>query len=211
MRNSKIFKDFANLLNQDYCYLCGKIEEIICIECIFKLLESSKLQYLEDIPVLSLTLNNENITRLIISFKDKGVTNLKDPFSKMISLGLKYFSQHQNLNIVSVPSSDAAIQKRGLDPISLLTSDSCERAGKRFQYEKGLLINAGKRLDQAGLNQKQRGQNMAHAFKVGKESSKPVLIVDDLITTGSTLLACIEALRQKSIPIKACVALAANQ
>jgi ComF family protein len=207
---NSIFSDLSGLLVQNYCYFCGKIEEIICHECVVSNLELAKIRNIQSVPVLTMTTKDKTFSKLITSYKDEGVSNLVQPFSNIISVGLKYFSKHQQVKVVNVPSTNKALQKRGFDPISLMTETACSMAGKRFIYENRLLVNQRERKDQASLNFQQRKLNTENAFTVNFAEIKPVIIVDDLITTGSSITQSIFALRAKRIDIKACVILASN-
>jgi len=210
MSINSIFRDISGLLVQNYCYFCGKIEEIICHECVISNLELAKIQYIQNIPILTMTTKDKTFSKLITSYKDEGVSNLVEPFSKILSVGLKFFSKQQQVKVVNVPSTSKAILKRGFDPISLMTESACLMAGRRFIYEKRLLVNQRERKDQASLNFQQRKLNTENAFKANFAETKPVIIVDDLITTGTSITQSIFALRAKKINIKACVILAAN-
>jgi len=210
MSINSIFRDLSGLLVQNYCYFCGKIEEIICHECVISNLELAKIQYIQNIPILTMTTKDKTFSKLITSYKDEGVSNLVEPFSKILSVGLKFFSKHQQVKVVNVPSTSKAILKRGFDPISLMTESACLMAGRRFIYEKRLLVNQRERKDQASLNFQQRKLNTENSFKANFAEIKPVIIVDDLITTGTSITQSIFALRAKKINIKACVILAAN-
>ena len=210
MSINSIFRDLSGLLVQNYCYFCGKIEEIICHECVISNLELAKIQYIQDVPILTMTTKDKTFSKLITSYKDEGVSNLVEPFSKILSVGLKFFSKHQQVKVVNVPSTSKAILKRGFDPISLMTESACLMAGRRFIYEKRLLLIQRERKDQASLNFQQRKLNTENAFKANFAETKPVIIVDDLITTGTSITQSIFALRAKKINIKACVILAAN-
>ena len=210
MSINSVFRDLSGLLVQNYCYFCGKIEEIICHECVISNLELAKIQYIQDVPILTMTTKDKTFSKLITSYKDEGVSNLVEPFSKILSVGLKFFSKHQQVKVVNVPSTSKAILKRGFDPISLMTESACLMAGRRFIYEKRLLVNQRERKDQASLNFQQRKLNTENAFKANFAETKPVIIVDDLITTGTSITQSIFALRAKKINIKACVILAAN-
>ena len=210
MSINSVFRDLSGLLVQNYCYFCGKIEEIICHECVISNLELAKIQYIQNIPILTMTTKDKTFSKLITSYKDEGVSNLVEPFSKILSVGLKFFSKHQQVKVVNVPSTSKAILKRGFDPISLMTESACLMAGRRFIYEKRLLVNQRERKDQASLNFQQRKLNTENAFKANFAEIKPVIIVDDLITTGTSITQSIFALRAKKINIKACVILAAN-
>ena len=210
MSINSIFRDLSGLLVQNYCYFCGKIEEIICHECVISNLELAKIQYIQDVPILTMTTKDKTFSKLITTYKDEGVSNLVEPFSKILSVGLKFFSKQQQVKVVNVPSTSKAILKRGFDPISLMTESACLMAGRRFIYEKRLLVNQRERKDQASLNFQQRKLNTENAFKANYAETKPVIIVDDLITTGTSITQSIFALRAKKINIKACVILAAN-
>jgi predicted amidophosphoribosyltransferase len=210
MSINSIFRDLTGLLAQNYCYFCGKIEEIICHGCVISNLELAKIQYIQNIPILTMTTKDKTISKLITSYKDEGVSNLVEPFSKILSFGLKFFSKHQQVKVVNVPSTTKAILKRGFDPISLMTESACLMAGTRFIYEKRLLVNERERKDQASLNFQQRKLNTENAFKANFAETKPVIIVDDLITTGTSITQSIFALRAKKINIRACVILASN-
>jgi ComF family protein len=207
---NSIFSNLSGLLVQNYCYFCGKIEEIICHECVVSNLELAKIRNIQSVPILTMTIKDKTFSKLITSYKDEGVSNLVQPFSKMISVGLKYFSKHQQVKVVNVPSTNKALQKRGFDPISLMTETACLMAGKRFIYENRLLVNQRERKDQASLNFQQRKLNTENAFKANFAEIKSVIIVDDLITTGSSITQSIFALRAKHIDIKACIILASN-
>lgn len=210
MQINSIFRDLTGLLSQNYCYFCGKIEEIICHECVISNLELAKIHYIQNVPILTMTTKDKTFSKLITSYKDEGVSNLVQPFSKMLSVGLKFFSKHQQVKVVNIPSTVKAIQKRGFDPISLMTETACLMAGKRFIYEKRLLVNRRERKDQASLNFQQRKLNTENAFLANFTEIKPVIIVDDLITTGTSISQSIFALRAKKVNIKACVVLASN-
>lgn len=210
MQINSIFRDLTGLLSQNYCYFCGKIEEIICHECVISNLELAKIHYIQNVPILTMTTKDRTFSKLITSYKDEGVSNLVQPFSKMLSVGLKFFSKHQQVKVVNIPSTVKAVQKRGFDPISLMTETACLMAGKRFIYEKRLLVNRRERKDQASLNYQQRKLNTENAFLANFTEIKPVIIVDDLITTGTSISQSIFALRAKKVNIKACVVLASN-
>jgi predicted amidophosphoribosyltransferase len=209
--DSKLFvKDFTDLISQKYCFYCGKIEEVICAQCVLLQVNNSKIHFINNIPVLSMMRKDKIISSLVVAYKDQGVSTLKDPFARILSFGLKYFSKHKYMKVVNVPSSVKAIQKRGLDPISLMTENACKISGKRFQFDQNLLVNNKNRKDQSTLNFKQRKINMQDAFKANHFESKPVLIIDDLTTTGATLLSSIIAMKKRMIKVEACVVLVSS-
>ena len=117
--------------------------------------------------------------------------------------------------LMPVPGSKRAIRKRGRDFILDLTSEVSMRGG--IPMISGIKSNR-KLLDQSGLNALDRKRNIHGAFEVDVISSESfkgeVLLVDDLVTTGATLLEAKRALNSGGIPVNraitACVALTSN-
>ena len=105
--------------------------------------------------------------------------------------------------VVSVPSSPSAVRRRGDAPLELLTRAGIARV-TRSECE--LIFSPALRIrrrvaDQAGLNHRQRATNLDHAMQVQPRWRQSVygvacLLVDDVMTTGATLLEAARALRE---------------
>jgi predicted amidophosphoribosyltransferase len=69
---------------------------------------------------------------------------------------------------------------------------------------------------QFSLSAQERSQNLVEAFTIGKCFGKnpptsPILIVDDIYTTGATVRSATETLRQEGIQVYGVVAIASSQ
>jgi predicted amidophosphoribosyltransferase len=117
--------------------------------------------------------------------------------------------------LMPVPGSKRAIRKRGRDFIFDITSELSMRSG--VPVIAGIKINR-RLLDQSGLNAVDRKRNIYGAFQIdgiSPESFKgEILLVDDLVTTGATLLEAKRALNSGGISVNraitACVAQTSN-
>jgi predicted amidophosphoribosyltransferase len=94
-----------------------------------------------------------------------------------------------------VPSSAKSFAKRGFVPAQVI-ANRLARNLKLVAASKALWLN---RIasDQAGLDQEARAENLIGAMKASVAlSGKRVLLVDDIVTTGSSL---VEAARAASV------------
>ena len=89
------------------------------------------------------------------------------------------------------PCSRSDKRGRGFDHAELLARAVAERIGLPARP---LLTRVGRVADQTGLSGDDRRRNLLGAFASGLVTG-PVLLVDDVVTTGATLQACAETLR----------------
>ena len=96
--------------------------------------------------------------------------------------------------LVPAPTRARSARLRGGDPVT----DVCRAAGlpvtPALRHRKGV-------ADQVGLGVGKRRENLAGALELRRIPPGPVLLVDDVTTTGSTLTASSEALLAAGVPV----------
>ncbi|WP_462418049.1 ComF family protein [Kytococcus sp. Marseille-QA3725] len=103
------------------------------------------------------------------------------------------------LLVVPAPSRGAARRARGDDPVADLARAAAARAGTPTVRVLPALRMAGAVRDQSRLGRGQRRENLAGRVHVRGRVPPPrlpeaVVVLDDVVTTGSTLRACRDAL-----------------
>jgi len=103
----------------------------------------------------------------------------------------------ENALLVSVPLHWTRLARRGYDQALLLARDVSLRTG--VPVLKGAIVRKRRTRAQSGLGEEERGGNVSGAFrarKIERLAGRDVLLVDDLVTTGETALACCGALSE---------------
>lgn len=94
--------------------------------------------------------------------------------------------------ILPVPLHWTKLAKRGYNQAEMIAKGLAKVTGIPANRE--ILFRRRKTQTQARKTGAARWQNVAHAFGVRGELPKGILLVDDVVTTGSTLEACARAL-----------------
>jgi ComF family protein len=96
--------------------------------------------------------------------------------------------------IAPVPLHAARRRQRGYDQAALLAASLSERTGIPLRLD--LVERIHFRRPQVGLNAAERRANVQDAFAtISPCTNLHVLLIDDVYTTGATLAACAQALR----------------
>lgn len=196
--STAIFTSLFSLILPIACIRCEIEGAIICPDCVthfrdprifggtfvnsknFPTKISSSLPY------------GEVVSRIVLGAKDDGNDRLQKIIVESLLRARALFPP--NLTLVPIPSTSGARRRRGRDFVLEIT--------KKVAYETGdcveeLLISRRKSAPQKSLNARERIENMAGAFSCRSMRSdriSPLLIVDDVLTTGATMRAALRAL-----------------
>ena len=181
------------------CGHCGRVDYRFCDRCLHELsqvpLDIAK-RTSENLDGLCATGRHRGVLQdALQAFKYEGATQLSGLLAARLSTALR--RQHWQIDLIApVPLFTDRLQERGYNQSQLLSWLVANTLGINCRTD--LLARIRGTLQQARLSQAERHLNVKDAFAAsGQVNGLSVLLIDDVVTTGSTLRECAAALRAK--------------
>lgn len=202
--------DFISLLFPRLCYACGnhllRNENLICTEC-FVVIPRTNYHYKEDNPVAQLFWGRcviekaaafsyynkgSRIGNLIHNLKYKGIREVGHELGRIYGLTLKASGFTKDIDlIIPVPLHPTKERIRGFNQSETISMGIA--AATLLPVDVKTLARIMASPTQTKRSRYERWTNVEGIFKVTDSQTiigKHVLLVDDVITTGSTIESC---------------------
>lgn len=190
------------------CAGCGVPDRALCDSCRLQLVTSLYSQRLSDGTVAVASLRYDGVVRRsILSFKENGRTDVgracAAPLADAVTAALHATATTGPVELALVPTSRTSYRRRGYDPVRLLT----RQAGLRAPVS--ALVNLRDRAAQKSLDREARVDNLAGSMRAVRTlTGHRFLLIDDVTTTGATLVEAARALRAAGAEVIAAATLA---
>lgn len=214
----KIFIAVNELLFPQRCISCKTLGRALCPSCLPEWKFENRFQILRDnqgnrLPVFS-SADYSDVTRsIILAAKESSIKDADRLVTQALNFSLAKFLQCNFANLlVPIPSRAQATRTRGRDFLAEIT----QGVAKEFNIDSAALLRHRRKVrDQSGLSLGARRNNLAGAFVLDSGRGQPLgaelLLIDDLVTTGATLLEAARALRYAGFEVKGAVTAAVAQ
>lgn len=209
-----ILDDFSGLLFPRICFGCGthlmRNESVICTECLFSI-PGNNFHNEADNPVARLFWGRcmvekatafssfsrgSRIRSLIHNLKYRGITEIGTEIGRVYGHTLHTSGFTRGIDmIIPVPLHASRLRRRGYNQSELIAGGISLATGLPLALK--ILTRSSGSATQTKKSRYDRWANVEGIFTVTDNESlkgKHILLVDDVITTGSTIEACVNEL-----------------
>lgn len=214
-----MLKDVINIVFPQHCNACKASlllqEKHICTLCRneLPLATDNQLESILNELNLSSTYIIANFTSLFYFEKNTPVQeilhNLKYRNHRHLGKTIAEWhapiiTQNENFNkidiVIPMPLHRKRLRERGYNQVALYAKTIAAKLDAT--YNESILLKTKHLKSQVFLSKKERFQNILESLEVQNDNllkGKHILIVDDLITTGATIQACVSCLQSTSV------------
>jgi predicted amidophosphoribosyltransferase len=185
------------------CAGCGASDIALCGGCRQALHPNPVQQRVDGLLVWSGLGFEHEPARVIRALKEEGRTALARPLAPALAAAIAAFPASGEAALVPVPTSAASMRRRGYRVPELLIRASGGRAVRALRSTRVV-------GDQRGLSAAQRRANTADSMRASGVGGRRVVVVDDVVTTGATLLEAARALQSAGAEVLGAATLAAT-
>lgn len=218
-----LFSRFLDLIFPKKCFGCGRDGEFLCGQC-FNSLDFPEIRCficrkggagfcaqcasffgLENLCVFwAADYRNNAIKKIIRTFKYRQAGALAETLGEILSQRTEKLFIKNSAGaslIIPVPLAPKRQRERGFNQAALLGRYFAQKNGLAFDSEILLKIkNTAPQVGTAGRGE--RLENLKESFAVSdfkKIQGKTVILVDDVLTTGATIMECARALQKAGV------------
>ncbi|MFF6780369.1 ComF family protein [Streptomyces sp. NPDC012510] len=202
------WQDLTDLVLPAECGGCGRPRAVLCPECRAALTGAAPCRVRpvpepSGLPVVHAAAPYEDAVRAaLLAHKERGALALAGPLGTALAGAVRAGGGEGPVLLVPVPSARRAVRARGHDParrIALAAAGRLRSTGTPARVAQ-VLRQRRAVADQSGLDSRQRSANLAGALEVVAGGARllgggPVVLVDDLMTTGASLAEAARAVR----------------
>lgn len=209
---------WISLFLKSNCPLCQRpTGKVFCIDCARQLqrcqFSDRHIRSTAELPVFTWGMYGGALKRAIAALKYENKPQIAQPLGFWLAdAWLNLRSTSSQPIVVPIPLHATKLSDRGFNQAELLARSFCQITGLKLRSQG--LERARQTVRQFELSGKEREQNLAGAFQLGADFRRrpvsPVLLLDDIYTTGATVRSAARTLHQAGIGVCGVVAIAAT-
>lgn len=203
-----ILKKLLDLIYDTNCYFCKKSREntVFCSKCYnsVELLSEYPVFQVLNKPVYAVSYYRDVVQKLIRAVKYHDKKDLAKFQAKLMFEYWKKTGKNKKYTVIPVPMFYSKARKRKYNHMDLVCEEFCNLTG--YKLDKQSLIRNRETKAQYKLTKTEREKNLKDAFSiVNTNIEEPILLMDDISTTGTTLKEIVKLLQNSGINKVTCL------
>lgn len=200
------------------CFICKRPDTSLCVDCLSK--ELLETPWVNKNVVSIASYQNPVVRKALWLLKYGNRPNLANTFGEILhnSLLAGHFfekehvrNNQQKLLLVPIPISRERYKKRGYNHAGLIAQNLETRDPNVYEYCADILVKIRHTAPQMTLSKKERLTNLSGAFMATntiKMRGQTIVLIDDIVTTGATLLEAQKTLQSRGAKKIYCLTIA---
>lgn len=178
------------------CFGCNVKGLYFCANCMAGLNPGNRLLS-KGLKLTTISQHNPAMMRAISGWKDRHLSRLTQRFADFFTDQQRHLASFDRIQILIPPQRKNSFSKRGFNPVSELAMELTRRNPK-FVFDITATNFNWQPKDQRGLDLPHRRTNLVGAMRVSPRPNLPILFLDDVWTSGSTMRELVRALPVES-------------
>jgi len=203
-----------HLLFPPSCLICEASGLVLCTSCESRIVRVTASRDIAGTQLWAGAYYGDELAQLILLAKEENSVLARNYLSQLLvesfMRATANLSQTSDVTLIPIPSSAAANRRRGFQHSYLLARGAALRIEKfslqNIEVNNSLRVNR-RIADQSNLNRVERMRNLSDAYSVrGRHMTRlthptpgSIFLIDDLVTSGSSIREGLRALRQLGI------------
>ncbi|WP_413316601.1 phosphoribosyltransferase family protein [Agrococcus sp. 1P02AA] len=180
------------------CAGCGALDVAVCPSCRDLLLAGPLREQLDGLPLVAAAEYAGRVRSLVVACKERGARSEARALGAGLALALEALPDAE---LVRVPPSREGQRRRGFDPVALAVRQTGMRSWSlRRTWPAGARPASDAGGAQKGRSAAARARAAAGSLELPPRAARrlagrPVVVVDDVVTSGATVREAVRALR----------------
>jgi ComF family protein len=208
-----IGRGFSTLVFPEACLVCAAPGSELCNICKHRFIPKPKFLSGEKFSIYSSLPYDEVSKKVILLSKEQGLVAAHRILARAVSSAISAFRLKGPASIILIPTQSKSLRRRGFNHLEEIGKLILQNGFINQEIEFINALEFTRRIsDQTKLTESQRTSNLRGAFRVKKvRISNPIIVMDDVITTGSTLREAVRALQERNLTVVGAATACASQ